>query len=124
MSRSFCILVLIKSQVSGLARRVHNGTTLKEKFDKLVEADDSLEGDKTALDHWVATRWNSDLACLDAHVHFKNVIQQLTGLASNKLQAYRLTDSQWELAEELVDVLLVNFHYFSGPQYKSNDNIW
>lgn len=51
MSRSFRILVLIKSQVSGLARRVHDGTTLKEKFDKLVEADDSLEGDKTALDH-------------------------------------------------------------------------
>ena len=112
---SFHILALIKSQVSGLACHIHDGTTLKEKFDKLVKVNIALEGDKTALDCQVATCWNSNLACLDAHVHFKNVIQQLTGLASNKLQAYWLTALQWELAEELVDVLLVTFLCFPGP---------
>ena len=89
----------------------------------MVKVDIALEGDKTALDRRVATCWNSNLACLDAHVHFKNVIQQLTGLASNKLQAYRLTALQWELAEELVDVLLVTFSVFQVPWYKSNNNM-
>ena len=50
MSHGFCILVLMKSQVSGLVCCVHDGTTLKEKFNKLVKADESLMGDKTALD--------------------------------------------------------------------------
>jgi hypothetical protein len=53
------------------------------------------------------TQWNSDLNCLEAHVHFKNVIQQLTGVATNKLQAYQLSDEQWELADDLVEVLMV-----------------
>jgi hypothetical protein len=95
-------------QVAGLARRVHDGATLKEKFDKLVQEDEELEGSKRALDRRVSTRWNSNLTCLEAHIHFKNVIQQLTGVAANKLQAYRLSDKQWELAENLIDVLMVS----------------
>ena len=95
-------------QVAGLARRVHDGATLKEKFDKLVQEDEELEGSKRALDRRVSTRWNSDLTCLEAHIHFKNVIQQLTGVAANKLQAYRLSDEQWELADDLVEVLMVS----------------
>jgi hypothetical protein len=93
--------------VAGLARRIHDGSTLKEKFDKLVQNDENLAGSKTALDRRVPTRWNSDFSCLDAHVHFKNVIQQLTGVAANKLQAYRLTNPQWEMADELLEVLEV-----------------
>ena len=95
------------TQVAGLARRVHDGTTLKEKFDKLVQEDEELEGSKNALDRRVATRWNSDLTCLEAHLHFKNIIQQLTGVAANKLQAYRLSVQQWELADDLIEVLMV-----------------
>jgi hypothetical protein len=91
-----------------LARRVHDGSTLKEKFDKLVEADTSLLGNKRALDRRVPTRWNSDLKCLEAHVYFKSPVQQLTAVASNKLQAYRLTDEQWDLAENLSEVLAVS----------------
>jgi hypothetical protein len=94
-------------QVAGLARRVHDGATLKEKFDRLVQDDDELEGSKKALDRRVPTQWNSDLNCLEAHVHFKNVIQQLTGVATNKLQAYRLSVEQWELADDLIEVLMV-----------------
>jgi hypothetical protein len=55
----------------------------------------------------VTTQWNSNLACLEAHLHFKNIIQQLTGVAANKLQAYRLSDQQWELAKDLIEVLMV-----------------
>lgn len=66
-----------------------------------------LDGDKITLDRRVPTRWNSDLACLDAHVYFKNPVQQLTAAAINKLQNYRLTDKQWSLADDLVEVLVV-----------------
>lgn len=62
---------------------------------------------KRTLDRRVPTRWNSDLACLDAHVHFKDIIQQLTGVAANKLQAYQLSPDQWHLAEDLADILIV-----------------
>jgi hypothetical protein len=95
-------------QVAGLARHVHDGATLKEKFDRLVQDDDKLEGSKKALDCQVPTWWNSDLNCLEAHVHFKNVIQQLTGVATNKLQAYQLSVEQWELADDLIEVLMVH----------------
>lgn len=93
--------------MAGLACHVHDGSTLKEKFKKLVEDDEDLEGSKTALIRCVPTRWNSDFNCLDSHVHFKNVIQQLTAVGANKLQAYRLTSAQWNLADEL----LVSFMY-------------
>ena len=74
----------------------------------MVQEDEELVGSKKALDRRVSTRWNSDLTCLEAHIHFKNVIQQLTGVAANKLQAYRLSDEQWELADDLVEVLMVS----------------
>lgn len=74
----------------------------------MVQEDEELEGSKKALDRRVSTRWNSDLTCLEAHIHFKNVIQQLTGVAANKLQSYRLSDKQWELADVLIDVLMVS----------------
>ena len=74
----------------------------------MVQEDEELVGSKKALDRRVSTRWNSDLTCLEAHIHFKNVIQQLTGVAANKLQAYQLSDEQWELADDLVEVLIVS----------------
>lgn len=92
--------------MAGLARRVHDTTILKDKFDKLVQEDHDVDS-RSALTRRVPTRWNSDFACLDAHVDFKNVIQQLTGVAAYKLSAYRLTDNQWSLADDLVEILLV-----------------
>jgi len=92
-------------KVAGLARRLHDSTTLQEKFEKLIQDDPELDGGKTSLDRRVPTRWNTDLTCLDAHVYLKSPVQQLTAAAVNKLQKYRLTDRQWDLAEDLVDVL-------------------
>jgi hypothetical protein len=74
--------------VAGLTRRVHDSSTLKEKFDTLVSNDKDLPGDKTALDRYVPTGWNSDLTCLDTHLYFRSPVEQLTGAAVNKLQAY------------------------------------
>jgi hypothetical protein len=94
--------------VAGLARRVHDSTILKEKLEKLIQDDQDLDGSKTTLDRRMPTRWNTDFTCLDTHVYLKNPVQQLTAPAANKLQAYRLTDEQWDLADELVDVLAIN----------------
>jgi len=92
-------------QVAGLARRVHDSSTLKEKFDTLVQNDHDLTGDKTTLDRRVPTRWNADLTCLDAHIHFRNPVEQLTGAAINKLKAYRLSEPQWDMATTLSAIL-------------------
>jgi hypothetical protein len=95
-------------KVSGLARRVHDSPTLKEKFDNLVQANTDIQGGKRTLDRRVSTRWNSDLACLDAHVHFRPVVEQLTAASANKLKAYQLNEKQWELAEEIQEALVVS----------------
>jgi hypothetical protein len=98
--------------VAGLARCVLDTSTLKEKFDTLVLNDKDLPGDKTMLDHHVATQWNSDLACLDTHLYFRSLIEQLTGAAANKLQAYRLTEDQWNLTETLSAILEVTVNFY------------
>lgn len=95
------MIILIGYKVAGLTRRVHDNSTLKEKFDTLVSNDKDLSGDKTALDRHVPTRWNSDLTCLDAHLYFRSPVEQLTGAAINKLQAYQLSEEQWDLSETL-----------------------
>ncbi|KAF8232541.1 hypothetical protein L208DRAFT_1561799, partial [Tricholoma matsutake] len=97
--------------VAGLAWHVHDSSTLKEKFDTLVANDKDLSGNKDTLDRQVPTQWNSDLTCLDAHLYFRSPVEQLTGAAINKLQAYQLSEDQWDLAETLSAVLEV----FDGP---------
>ncbi|EIN05207.1 hypothetical protein PUNSTDRAFT_74871 [Punctularia strigosozonata HHB-11173 SS5] len=92
-------------KVAGLARRVHDSATLFEKFNRLVAADPAMLGQKRTLDRRVATRWNSELACLSAHIHFKKQVKQLTNDDENALDAYALSPSQWKLAEDLVSVL-------------------
>ena len=96
-------------QVAGLARRVHDNAVLKEKFEKLVSADEELHDQWRALTRQVPTRWNYDLECLDAHFYFRDIIEQLTAISSNGLQAYRLTHEQWEIASDVQEVLLVCF---------------
>jgi len=113
-------------QVAGLARRVHDTSTLKEKFDTLVSNDKDFSGDETALDCRVPTRWNSDLTCLDAHLYFKSPIEQLTGAAVNKLQAYRLSDDhilQVIIFVFHMEVLIIFFHRFLKNQQNCSHNL-
>jgi len=60
------------------------------------------------LDHQVPTQWNSDLTCLDAYLYFRSPVEQLTDAAINKLQAYWLSEDQWNLAKTLSAVLEVS----------------
>ena len=96
-------------QVAGLACHVHDNAVLKEKFEKLVSADEELHGQRRALTRQVPTWWNYDLECLDAHFYFCDIIEQLTAVSSNGLQAYHLTHEQWEIASDVQEVLLVCF---------------
>jgi hypothetical protein len=88
------------------------------QFDKCIDADTELQSTKRALDRRVPTRWNADFDCLAAHLHFKSVIQSMTGVSDNKLKDYRLTEEQWELAEDVEEVLKVGF--FFAVIYQSN----
>lgn len=94
-------------KVAGLARRVHDSATLQEKLEKLIMAQPKLAGQKRALTRRVATRWNSDFACLASHVELETPVKQLTSDSENDLGKYALNREQWKLAKELIEVLEV-----------------
>ena len=94
-------------QVAGLARRVHDApSTLGEAFAAILKTA-LVPDNRTSLSRRVATRWNSDFDCLDDHLVLQHVVETLTNRSDLKLQAYRLTSRQWDLAEELKDLLHV-----------------
>ncbi|PPQ93966.1 hypothetical protein CVT25_014284 [Psilocybe cyanescens] len=70
--------------VSGLARRVHDNTTLNEKFQHLIDQDPNQQYNKRALD---------------------SIVQSLTAVSENKLKAYHLSEKQWQLASDVQKVL-------------------
>lgn len=86
---------------------MHDSATIHERFDKLVADDSELQGSRRALARRVPTRWNSDLDCLLSHFYFRDVIEQLTATSSLNLKAYRLSAAQWNIAEDVREVLLV-----------------
>jgi hypothetical protein len=93
--------------VAGLARKVHDSTTLQEQFEKTVVYKRGEDSQKRHLDRRVPTRWNSDFACLSTHLYFKEEVQLFT--MQKNLPDYALTSAQWKLAEHLVPVLEVCF---------------
>ena len=50
---------------------------------------------------------------LAAHLHFKNVVEAITGVSGNKLQPYHLSEEQWQLADDVQEVLkaFTSFYY-------------
>jgi hypothetical protein len=109
---TFCLVVIyilltLLFKISGLARRVRDSGLLKSAFEQQVLAEESLCGQATTLVRCVATQWNSELAAVRSHIALKNPVQRLTGQTSNKVAAYRLTNSQWDLSRHLAGLLLV-----------------
>ncbi|KAF8987428.1 hypothetical protein BDQ17DRAFT_1258553 [Cyathus striatus] len=92
-------------QVAGLACKVHDSTTLKEKFDALVLADPEFKGTPKVLEQQAPTHWNSDLNCLQSHIYFQEVVKQLT--VGSDLKGFHLSEEQWNLAQEVEEVLLL-----------------
>ena len=100
-----------------MARRVHDSPTLQETFEKLVDAQIDHSGQQRSLSRRVPTRWNSDLACLAAHIEFATPVKQLTS-SDSSLKKYALSDAQWTLAKQLAEVLeviLLKFKLFFVP---------
>ncbi|KAE9383088.1 hypothetical protein BT96DRAFT_961105 [Gymnopus androsaceus JB14] len=86
-------------KVSGLARRVHDSSSvLKPEFERFGN---------TVLSRRVATRWNSEYGCLDDHITLRRPVEALTGQTKHKLSAYRLTEAQWSLSNELRNLLKI-----------------
>lgn len=75
-------------------------------------AHETLDTDKRALDRRVPTRWNSELGCVEAHLHFRPVVESLTSPTANGLAAYRLTLIQWALAEDVANILTVSHCFY------------
>ncbi|TFY77502.1 hypothetical protein EWM64_g6511 [Hericium alpestre] len=101
---------------ASLARKVHDSPTLQEKFELCMNTSYLNRGNgdddqKMRLDRRVPTRWNSDFACLKAHVKFQDSIRLLTAGRHGDLEAYALTPCQFvdkeKLAEELTEVLVI-----------------
>ncbi|QRV87680.1 hAT family dimerization protein [Ceratobasidium sp. AG-Ba] len=93
--------------VAGLARRVNDSAELNNIFRETVDRDPSLHGDARALTRRVATRWNTNRAALNSHIHFRDPVQLLTSHPKHDLKKYALDDDQWDLASELNNVLEV-----------------
>ncbi|KAH7101073.1 hypothetical protein BKA62DRAFT_608870, partial [Auriculariales sp. MPI-PUGE-AT-0066] len=89
------------SQVAGLAKRVHDSATLNKSFKLRVKKHLGDKETKFALDRRVPTRWNTDHACLGAHIKLREAVVDLTGDENYDLAKYALTDVQWQLASEL-----------------------
>ncbi|KAF5360854.1 hypothetical protein D9756_004559 [Leucocoprinus leucothites] len=92
-------------QVSGLACCIHDSSNLHDQFNELVSQNKNLEGAKHALDHQVATHWNSDFLCLQVHVHFQKEVEIMTGVSDYGLTQYWLSPKQWKIANDLLPVL-------------------
>ncbi|KAJ7609204.1 hypothetical protein DFH06DRAFT_1017376 [Mycena polygramma] len=102
------LLMKAWTAVAGLAKKVHDSGTIADRFNTLVDsakASGSLNTDKTALDRRCPTRWNCDFTCLEAHTILRGPVEQLTATSELKLSSFRLTDAQWELSEEVTNVL-------------------
>ncbi|KAG2360530.1 hypothetical protein BDR07DRAFT_1486958 [Suillus spraguei] len=92
-------------KIAGLARKLHDGLMLQERFEKTVIYKHGDNAQKCCLDRRIPTHWNSDFACLRAHLFFKDEVQIFTSVSENGLHDYALTTAQWKLAEHLVPVL-------------------
>lgn len=56
----------------------------------------------------VRTRWNSTFDMLDFAVDYRKAIDIITDERDMKLRKYELSDTEWDLAEELRDILKVS----------------
>ena len=104
-----------------MAQWVHDVSVLNQDFVDRVAAskDPEIANSRRTLAHHVPTRWNADFDCLDAHVFFKDIVQAMTGVHANKLTAYCLNDGQWDLSDEILEVLKVLFDFYLNKLIKN-----
>ncbi len=66
----------------------------------------------------VATRWNSTYVMLVFALEYRDAIDALTGDKKLDMRKCELHDNEWELVEQLVDVLKVSCAHWRLRRYK------
>ncbi|KAL7280274.1 hypothetical protein ACG7TL_005187 [Trametes sanguinea] len=95
---------------------IHSPTKLLPAWKKILE-DLTLKVRKMPRD--VVTRWNSTYLMVNFAIEYKRGLKRLTSDPDLGLRAYELTSEEWELAEQLRDLLKVFFDataFFSSSQ--------
>ena len=105
-------------KVAGLARRLHDSSTLQSKFARLI-----TDGQVTTLVRRVTTRWNTDFDCLHSHITLEREIVALITMEIS-LKKYLLTHEQWVLARVLAEQLAVRIFIGRDPCAGNTNEIW
>ncbi|KAG8705564.1 hypothetical protein FRC09_002881 [Ceratobasidium sp. 395] len=93
-------------KIAGLAKRAHKSAVVQHRFEEYVAQLPSLSGSKRrALARRMATRWNTDLECIRSHVYFEPAVKLLVADRDLSLKRFELSNTQWRLAERLVEEL-------------------
>jgi hypothetical protein len=100
---------LISTQLRKLAFKIVNSSTLLLPAWKKLLA--TLHMDERLMPRDVKTRWNSTFSMLDFAVEYRKPLDMLSGQRGNGLREFELTQEEWEIAEQLRDVLKVGVRY-------------
>nr|GAT50072.1 predicted protein [Mycena chlorophos] len=92
-------------RVTGLAKKTHDSNTIAVGFARLVADDDKLTTNLRTLATRCASRWNTEYDSLDSFLKLKGPVTQLLASPDFSLCAFKLTDTQWSLAQDLHDLL-------------------
>lgn len=100
--------------MSGFASHLNRSATSRAAFDSIrVSVQDSIYSNVEVPSTVVETRWNSELRCATTFRDLRTPIEVMTADAGRKLTKYRLNLGQWQLVDELFEVLQVRL-LFSG----------
>ena len=83
---------------------VHSTTILLPAWFKILDRL-KLTAKKMPCD--VATRWNSTFDMIEFVIAYRQAIDDMTGDKTSGLRQYELNDEEWEIADQLCDVLKV-----------------
>jgi len=56
----------------------------------------------------VSTRWNSTYDMLEFAIRYRVVIDAMTAVSEYNLRKYELVSTEWKIATELQDILMVS----------------
>ncbi|KAG9126898.1 hypothetical protein FRC07_001478 [Ceratobasidium sp. 392] len=91
-----------------LVRRVHQSPEQKYMLEALVDSlASTLQTGWHALAQYILTRWNSVFKCLESHRELQDGVEMLTADTANYLCELRLSDHQWTLLDQMVQVLKI-----------------
>jgi hypothetical protein len=106
-------LLLVK--LTKLAYKIIHSTTLILPVWRQILKDLNL--DDQIMPHDVTRRWNSTFDMLNFSIKYRAAIDKITGDQTMELRHFKLYDSDWEIAKQLHDMLLIfKMQLFSFPE--------